>query len=370
MVRSSCFAFNYAYNLDAALVPPFASATTRTWNWCGTFLGNIMAEKKLLEQLADKIHARHYSKKTVYAYVEWARRYILFHNKRHPRDMGRTEIEVYLNHLASVRHVSASTQNQCLQALLFLYRQVLGIEIGMVNAIRAKKGKRIPTVLNLDETANVLNCVENEPFNLMARLLYGAGLRLKECQQLRIKDIDFGMMTITVRGGKGNKDRVVPLPRVLGKPLMDQMNIARQYWNIDQQRGMPGVFVPDALDRKFPNIRCEWGWFWVFPAQSYSVDPETKIRRRHHQHESELQRAIRSAAIKAGIAKRVSPHTFRHCFATHMLGNGYDIRTVQELMGHNDVKTTMIYTHILHPGGAGVESPLDRMPVGVLSVNG
>lgn len=329
-----------------------------------------MAEKKLLERLADKINLKNYSHKTAYAYVEWSRRYILFHHKRHPKEMGRAEIEAYLNYLANVRRVCASTQNQALQALLFLYREVLGIEIGTVSAIRAKKGKRLPTVLNFDETAKVLDCVDREPFNLMARLLYGTGLRLAECQNLRIKDIDFGMLTITARAGKGNKDRVVPLPRTLVKSLMDQMNISRQYWNIDQQRGMPGVYVPDALDRKYQNIGCDWGWFWVFPAQGYSVDPVSKIRRRHHQHESELQRAIRAAAIKAGIAKRVSPHTFRHCFATHLLANGYDIRTVQELMGHNDVKTTMLYLHILHPGGAGVESPLDSMSnrVGVLSV--
>ena len=323
-----------------------------------------MAEKKLLEQMAEKIRVKHYSLKTETAYVEWARRYIFFHGKRHPREMGKGEIEAYLNHLANVGRVSASTQNQCLYALLFLYREVLGIEIAKVESIRAKEGKHLPTVLNYDDTARVLNCVDGEVFNLMARLLYGAGMRLSECQQLRIKDIDFGMGTIMVRGGKGNKDRTVPLPKTLVKALMDQMNIARSFWNIDRQRGMPGVFVPNALDVKYPNIGCDWGWFWVFPAQNYSVDPVRKIRRRHHQHESELQRAIRSAAIKAGVAQRVSPHTFRHCFATHLLWKGYDIRTVQDLMGHNSIKTTMVYLHLLHPGGwKGVESPLDNMPV-------
>ena len=307
---------------------------------------------------------KHYSRKTEKAYVEWSRRYILFHNKKHPREMGKAEIEAYVNHLANVRHVSASTQNQCLCALLFLYREILGIEIGYVDGIRAKEGKHLPTVLNYEDTARVLNGVEGETFNLMARLLYGAGLRLQECQQLRIKDIDFGMGTIVVRGGKGNKDRTVPLPKTLIKPLMDQMNVARQFWNIDRQRGMPGVYIPDALDVKYPNLGCEWGWFWVFPAQNYSVDPASKIRRRHHQHESELQRAIRAAAIKAGVTKRVSPHTFRHCFASHLLWKGYDIRTVQDLMGHKSIKTTMVYLHILHPGGwKGVESPLDNMPV-------
>jgi integron integrase len=319
---------------------------------------------KLLDQVTEKIRMKHYSRKTETAYVEWCRRYILFHNKRHPGEMGRSEIERYLNHLANVRKVSASTQNQCLHALLFMYREVLGMEIGNVAGIRAKEGKRLPTVLNQEDTLHVLGCVEDETFGLMAQLLYGAGLRLRECQQLRIKDIDFGMGTIMVRGGKGNKDRTVPLPRKLIKPLMDQMNISRSLWNIDRQRGMPGVYVPDALDRKFPNIGCDWGWFWVFPAQSYSVDPVSRIRRRHHQHESELQRAIRAAAIRAGVVNRVSPHTFRHCFATHLLWRGYDIRTVQELMGHNSVKTTMVYLHILYPGGwKGVESPLDNVPV-------
>jgi len=326
--------------------------------------GAGMSEKKLLEQVADKIRMKHYSRKTGMAYVGWCRRYILFHKKRHPKDMGKPEIEGYLNHLANEEYVAASTQNQCLHALLFMYREVLGVTIQNVESIRAKEGKHLPTVLSQLDTRRVLECVEDEPFHLMAQLLYGAGLRLQECQQLRIKDVDFGNGVILVRGGKGNKDRSVPLPRMLIKPLMDQMNIARQYWNIDRQRGMPGVYVPNALERKYPNIGCEWGWFWVFPAQNYSVDPESKIRRRHCQYESGLQRAVRAAAIKAGVTQRVSPHTFRHCFATHLLWNGYDIRTVQDLMGHQSIKTTMVYLHILQPGGwKGVESPLDNVPV-------
>lgn len=320
-----------------------------------------MADKKLLDQLADLIRMKHYSRKTLSAYMTWCRRYILFHGKRHPREMGKIEIETYLNYLANVAKVSASTQNQALHAILFMYRELLKINVQGIESMRAKENKRLPVVLNREDTAKVLNEIDSEPFNLMARLLYGCGLRLSECQQLRIKDIDFGMMTVTVRGGKGDKDRVVPLPHSLVKPLMDQMSIARNLWNIDQQRGMPGVYVPNALDRKYPNIGCEYGWFWVFPAQNYSVDPETKIRRRHHQHESELQRAIRRATIKANIMKRVTPHTLRHCFATHLLWAGYDVRTVQELMGHRDIKTTMVYLHILHPGGAGVESPLDQL---------
>jgi integron integrase len=317
--------------------------------------------KKLLEQLAERICAKHYSRKTVGAYVQWCRRFILFHGKRHPAEMGKPELQQYLDHLANSARVAASTQNQAMHAILLMYREIIGINIQGVESMRAKESKHLPTVLSREDTAAVLNHVDNEPFNLMARLLYGCGLRLQECQQLRIKDIDFGLMTVTVRGGKGDKDRTVPLPHTLVKPLMDQMTIARKFYEIDRQRGMPGVYVPGALDRKYPNIGCDWGWFWVFPAQNYSVDPEKNIRRRHHQHESELQRAIRKAAIRAGITKRVTPHILRHCFATHLLWAGYDIRTVQELMGHSDIKTTMVYLHILHPGGVGVESPLDKL---------
>ena len=323
-----------------------------------------MAEKKLLEQLIDQIRMKHYSRKTGEAYGNWCKQFILFHNKRHPREMGVKEIEAFLNYLANVRKVSASTQNQALYAIEFLYREVLGIQIARVDSLRAKESKRLPIVLNREDTRRVLDEISSEPFALMARLLYGAGLRLKECQQLRFKDIDFSVGIITVRGGKGDKDRTVPLPAMLVKPLMDQMGIARRLFEIDRQRGMPGVQVPNALDVKYKNIGCELGWFWIFPAQNYSVDPETKITRRHHQHESELQRAIRAGAHRAGVLQHVTPHTFRHCFATHLLGNGYDIRTVQELMGHNSVKTTMIYLHVLQPAGwKGVQSPLDNMPV-------
>jgi site-specific recombinase XerD len=303
-----------------------------------------MAEKKFLELLAEKIRAKHYSHKTEYVYVQWARRFILFHHKRHPQEMGAKEVEQYLSYLANTAHVSASTQNQALEAIKFMYREMLDTQTDTWNTLRAKEGKRLPTVLNREDTRRVLDLVEGEMFNLMARLLYGAGLRLKECQALRFKDIEFSSAIIMVRGGKG------------------QMAIARRLHEIDVQRGMPGVYVPDALDKKYPNIGQDLGWFWVFPAQNYSVDPASKIRRRHYQHESELQRAVRAAGIKAGVLARVSPHTFRHCFATHLLWAGYDIRTVQDLMGHESVKTTMIYLHILNPGSwKGVESPLDKM---------
>lgn len=321
-----------------------------------------MAEKKLLEQLADKICMKNYSRKTAGAYVQWAKRYILFHHKRHPREMGKAEIESYLSYLANACHVSASTRNQCFYALNFLYREVLGISIDGVEGLAAKESKRLPTVLNREDTRKVLDQVSGEPFNLMARLLYGTGLRLKECQELRFKDLEFSTSIITVRGGKGDKDRTVPLPKSLIKPLMDQMAIARRLHEIDIQLGMPGVYVPNALDKKYPNIGSQLGWFWVFPARNYSVDPVTKIRRRHYQHESELQRAVHSAGIKAGVLASVSPHVFRHSFATHLLWAGYDVRVVQELMGHKDIKTTMVYLHILNPGSwAGVESPLDKM---------
>lgn len=319
-----------------------------------------MAEKKLMEQLADVIRMKHYSRKTAEAYVNWNRQFILFHGKRHPREMGLPEIKAFLSHLANARRMAGSTQNQAYFAIKFMYREVLQISIPEIDELAAKTPKRLPTVLSREDTHKVLDAIDHQMFSLMARLLYGSGLRLQECQQLRFKDIDFGSEIIEVRGGKGDQDRTVPLPRSLVKPLMDQMAIARRLHEIDVQRGMPGVQVPGALDVKYKNVGCELGWFWVFPAKDYSVDPETNIRRRHHQQESELQRAIRAAALKAGVLKHVTPHTFRHCFATHLLWAGYDIRTVQDLMGHKSIKTTMIYLHILRPGGWNVQSPLDN----------
>ena len=321
-----------------------------------------MAEKKLLEQVAERVRAMHYSRKTESAYVGWSRRYILFHNKRHPLEMGEREIEAYLGHLANVGMVSASTQNQCRAAILFMYREVLGIEIENVNVMRAKEGKHLPTVLTKADTRRVLNCVHGEPYHLIIQLLYGAGLRLSEAQKLRIKDVNFESYLLFIRSAKGDKDRTVPLPRILEKPLRDQMEIARRLHEIDVQRGMPGVYVPFALKRKYSNIGTEWGWFWVFPAENYSTDPETKIYRRHHIYESGIQRAVKTARRESGIATHVTPHTFRHCCATHMLQDGYSIRVVQELLGHEDVRTTMIYTHCMLPAGeAGIVSPLDKM---------
>lgn len=317
---------------------------------------------QLLNSIREKVRNKGYSSKTGETYAKWARDFIIFHKKRHPSEMGKAEIESYLSYLANTCRLSAASRNQCYHALKFMYIHVLGVKLENVDGLAAKEAKRLPTVLNREDVRRLLDEVQGEQINLMARLMYGAGLRLAECQALRFKDIEFSTCIITVRGGKGDKDRTVPLPKTLIKPLMDQMSIARRLHEIDTQRGMPGVYVPNALDRKYPNIGSDLGWFWVFPAQNYSIDPETKIRRRHHQHESEIQRNIRAAGIKAGILARVSPHVLRHSFATHLLWAGYDVRTVQELMGHKDLKTTMVYLHILNPGNwAGVESPLDKM---------
>jgi integron integrase len=276
--------------------------------------------------------------------------------------MGLTEIKAFLSYLANERHVAGSTQNQAYYAIRFLYAEVLGIKLDDIENLAAKAPKHLPIVLSREETAKVLDHVEGEPFSLMAHLLYGAGLRLKECQQLRFKDVEFSSGIIVVRGGKGDKDRTVPLPHKLVKPLMDQMAIARRLYEIDIQRGMPAVAMPNALGVKYPNEGTEFGWFWVFPAENCSTDPETKIYRRHHIYESGIQRSIKAARNEAGVFEHVTPHTFRHCFATHLLQDGYSIRMVHELLGHEDVKTTMIYTHCMLPAGeAGVVSPLDKM---------
>ena len=323
---------------------------------------------KLMDEVQAKMQVKHLSRKTRKAYYSKIREYVRFSGSKKRDDLNDTShIERYLTHLATVRRVSASTQNQAFYAVLFLYREILKMEIGNVQALRAPESKRIPVVLSKADTFRVLDCVEGETCNLIARLLYGSGLRLNEALQLRIKDLDFGNYIIIVRCGKGDKDRTVPMPHSLVKQLMDQLGVARSFHKIDTQRGMPGVYVPNALDVKYPNIGTEWGWFWVFPAENYSTDPETKIHRRHHIHETGVQRAVKYARRTSGIAGNVTPHTFRHCFATHLLQNGYNIRVVQELLGHKDVKTTMIYTHIMLPAGqAGIVSPLDNVPAGNL----
>ena len=316
---------------------------------------------KLLEQVVDAIRIRHYSIRTEEAYVYWVRAFIRFHGLRHPRDMGAREVTTFLSHLATERDVAAATQQQALSALLFLYRHVLEIDLPWLDdLVRPKKPARLPTVLNHDEVARLLAAVRPE-YTLMVHLLYGTGMRLMECLRLRIKDVDFVRGEILVRDGKGAKDRVTVLPKSLVEPLQKQFSVARQLFDKDREANRPGVYLPNALERKYPNAGCTWAWFWVFPAAGLSVDPRSGIERRHHAYEKSLQRAMNRAVEEAGICKPVSVHTLRHSFSTHLLYSGYDIRTVQELLGHADVSTTMIYTHVLNRGGRGVVSPLDHV---------
>jgi integron integrase len=316
-----------------------------------------------MDEVIEKMRMQHKSNRTVKAYAGKIRDYIRYTKAQKREDLNDVNLaEKYLTYLVTQRNVGSKTQNQYYYAIKFLYRQVLKIEFDSVNALRAKEGKRLPVVLSKADTRRVLNCVHGEPYHLISQLLYGAGLRLSEAQRLRIKDVNFESHLLFIRGAKGDKDRTVPLPRMLEKLMRDQMEIARRLHEIDIQRGMPGVAMPDALDTKYPNEGTKFGWFWVFPANDYSTDPETKIVRRHHIYESGIQRAIKAARIESGIYEHVTPHTFRHCFATHLLQDGYSIRVVQELLGHEDVKTTMIYTHCMLPAGeAGVVSPLDKM---------
>ena len=316
---------------------------------------------RLLDQVRNKIRFKHYSIRTEQAYVDWIRRFILFHNKRHPREMGAPEVETFLTHLATVGRVSASTQNQALCALLFLYREVLEIELPWLDNIhRAKRSQKLPVVLTLNEVRAMLARMEGLDW-LMASLLYGSGMRLMECVRLRVKDLDFEMKQIAVRDGKGGKDRVTMLPERLIVPLRDHLAKVRAVHEQDLHDGFGSVYLPYALERKYPNANKEWGWQYVFPSKSLSVDPRSRIKRRHHRDEQTLQRAIKRAVRESGITKPASCHTLRHSFATSLLHNGYDIRTVQELLGHRDVKTTMIYTHVLNRGGRGVVSPLEAV---------
>jgi integron integrase len=317
----------------------------------------------LMDEVNAAMKRQHKSHKTIKAYTAKIIDYVRFTKAKAKEDLSDTSmIEKYLTYLAVQRHVSATTQNQAFYAVLFLYREVLKIQVENVSSMRAKESKRLPVVLSKADTRRVLNCVHGEPYHLISQLLYGAGLRLSEAQRLRIKDVNFESHLLFIRGAKGDKDRTVPLPRMLEKPMRDQMEIARHLWEIDVQRGMPAVAMPNALDVKYPNEGTKFGWFWVFPANDYSTDPETRIVRRHHIYETGIQRSIKRARDEAGIYEHVTPHTFRHCFATHLLQDGYNIRMVQELLGHEDVKTTMIYTHCMLPAGeAGIVSPLDKM---------
>jgi integron integrase len=320
-------------------------------------------EKKLLDRVRDAIRTKHYSIRTEEAYVNWIKRFILFHDKRHPQEMEATEIEEFLTHLAVDKKVAASTQNQALSAILFFYQEVLHKDLERpLEAVRAKQPKRLPTVLTKEEVQRVLAAMSGN-YQLIARLLYGSGLRLVECLRLRVKDVDFAQHQIIVRDGEGRKDRVTVLPDSLIEPLQKHLRRVAMLHQNDLDDGYGAVYLPDALEQKYPNANCEWIWQYVFPSKSPSKDPRSGVTRRHHLHESAVQRAVRKAAKLAGINKPVSPHTFRHSFATHLLENGYDIRTVQELLGHKDVKTTMVYTHVLNRGGLAVRSPLDE-PVG------
>ena len=327
---------------------------------CGPAAAAIQ-KPKLLDQVRQAIRTRHYSPKTEDSYVHWIKRFIFFHNKRHPAEMNEKQIAQFLSSLASGSNVSASTQNQALNAILFLYREVLRKEIGYIDGvIRAKRPHRLPVVLTRQEVKSILSVVDHSDW-LMVVLLYGAGLRLTECLQLRVKDIDFTSNQIVVRAGKGDKDRHTMLPAAAKEPLTKHLDLIKQQHEGDIAHGLGRVALPNALERKYPNAGKEWGWQWVFPATSHFIDRVTGERRRHHLHESVLQKAVKRAVRKAGVAKPASLHTFRHSFATHLLEDGYDIRTVQELLGHRDVSTTMIYTHVLNRGGRGVNSPADRL---------
>jgi len=319
-----------------------------------------MAEPpKLLDRTRDAIRARHYSRRTEEAYTMWIKRYIFFHGKRHPASMGGEQVNAFLSSLAVDGHVSAATQSQALAALLFLYRHVLNDPLPWLDDIvRARKPLRIPIVLTPDEVRLLLGKLEGTP-RLVALLLYGGGLRLLECLQLRIKDLNFARYEIFVRDTKGKRDRVTILPRAADVDLREHLMKVKALHDRDLASGFGRVVLPTALDRKFPNAAREWPWQWVFPATSRWVDEEARTERRHHLHESVVQRAMKEAVTAVALPKRATCHTLRHSFATHLLERGQDIRTVQELLGHRDVTTTMIYTHVLRIGAKGVRSPLD-----------
>ena len=318
-------------------------------------------EKRLVVRFREAIRARHYSRRTEQAYWYWVRQFIFFHRKRHPAEMGEAEVTAFLSWLATERDVAAATQGQALSALLFLYKHVLGHDLPwLAELVRAQRPVRLPAVLTEGEVRRLLAALEGGAW-LMGGLLYGAGLRQVECLSLRVKDIDFAYRQILVRDGKGAKDRVTMLPAVLLQPLQAHLGRVRLLHQRDLREGYGAVFLPHALARKYPRAAREWGWQYVFPSANRSADPESGMVRRHHVHPDTLGRAVKRAAAAAGIVKPVSCHTLRHSFATHLLERGHDIRTVQELLGHSDVSTTMVYTHVMNKGARGVKSPLDRL---------
>ena len=322
-----------------------------------------VAKPKILDQLRNKIRLCGYSIRTEKTYVDWNRRFILFHGKKHPKDMGAQEVEQYLTYLAVRCNVAASTQNQAKCAILFLYKEILNQDLDWLKNVKsAKRSERVPVVLTKREAEAMLSALEGI-YWMTGHILYGAGLRIMECVRLRVKDIDFEMNQITVRAGKGKKDRRTVLPTLIKKDMSRHLIKVKALHENDLSKGYGDVYLPFALERKYPNANKEWGWQYVFPSKSRSVDPRSGKTRRHHIDEKNVQRAIKKAAKILRINKPVSCHTLRHSFATHLLESGYDIRTVQELLGHKDVRTTMIYTHVLNKGGRGVVSPSDSLPM-------
>ena len=322
-------------------------------------------QPKLLDQVRHILRRHHYSIRTEASYLDWIKRFILFHNKRHPKEMNTPEIEQFLTHLAVEEHVAPSTQNQAYFAIMFLYRRVLYLELdGSVDAVRAKKRVRLPVVMDTGEVSRV---IANLPprFQLPVQILYGSGLRLIEVVRLRVKDIDFAQHQIIVRSGKGDKDRDTLLPDSLCAPLRRQLAYAKTLHQNDLADGYGAVYLPYALERKYSNANKEWAWQYLFPSHKLSKDPRSGLMRRHHISESSLQKAVKTAVRAAGVNKVVGCHTFRHSFATHLLQNGYDLRTIQELLGHENVETTMIYTHVIKRGGMAVRSPLESLRPGV-----
>jgi len=323
-------------------------------------LTDLSGAPRLYDRIVEVMRARHYSPRTITAYTHWIGRYVRYHAPTHPRFLREAGANTFLTHLAVDEHVAASTQSQALAAILFLYQHVLEQPLDRIEGlVRARKAKRLPVVLSRDEARAMLDVLDGVP-KLVCMLLYGSGPRINEALNLRVRDIDFDRRELLIRAGKGDKDRRTMLPDALRDPVREQLEHVRCQWERDRERGLGRVPLPEALGRKYPNAGREWGWQWVFPASSHYTDRQTGARHRWHLHPTVIQKAVRRAVQETGITKHATAHTFRHSFATHLLENGYDIRTVQELLGHRDVRTTQIYTHVLNRGGFGVRSPLDE----------